>query len=370
MNIVIDARLIHETGVGRYIRNLIEKLSRIDTQNRYVVILMARDYDGFILPNTRWEKRKTTVHWHTVSEQILMPWIVWKERADIVHIPYFNVPIFYPGKFITTIHDLTILHVHTGKASTLPYWKYVLRKIGYRLILWVAIRRATKVLTVSHSVKKDILSNFRIHESNIAVTYEGIDDSFLGTNPVDKTKRPFHNKYFLYVGNVYPHKNVEVLLEAFRLLTTKQSPGLTLLFVGPKDYFYSRLATLITSLSMNDSVKIRHAVSDEELGSLYRHAEALIFPSRMEGFGLPALEALSFGCPVIASDIPVFHEILEAYAYFTDTTKPEALSRTMNEVLHATAHSRLEKLPPVTFLGKYSWETMAKMTLQLYQSCA
>ena len=127
---------------------------------------------------------------------------------------------------------------------------------------------------------------------------------------------------------------------------------------------------LITSLSMNDSVQIRHAVSDEELGVLYRHAEALIFPSRMEGFGLPALEALSYGCPVIASDIPVFHEILGTYAYFTDTTKPEALSRTMNEVLHGTVHNGLEKKPPVSFLRKFSWDNMARLTLQIYQSCA
>lgn len=368
MNIVIDARLIHETGVGRYIRNLIGKLASIDTHNRYTVILMACDYDWFELPNTRWEKRKTTVHWHTVSEQILMPWILWKARPDLVHIPYFNVPILYPGKFVTTIHDLTILHVHTGKASTLPYWKYVLRKIGYRLILWIAIQRAAKVITVSHTVKKDILLNFRIADDKVAVTYEGIDDSFMQGSIYDKIPRPVHDKYFLYVGNVYPHKNVETLLEAFRLLTVKHMSGVKLLFVGPKDYFYTRLATLVTSLSMSDTVEIRHAVSDEELGSLYHHAEALIFPSRMEGFGLPALEALSYGCPVIASDIPVFHEILGTYAYFTDTTKPEALSRTMNEVLHGTPHKGMEKKPPVSFLRKFSWDTMARMTLQIYQS--
>src|SRR3989344_5912882 len=117
MKIGIDARLINETGVGRYIRNLINVLARIDRINSYIVFV--RD-DSWNPPNERWEKRIIDIPWHSISEQLIFPWLLIKEHLDLVHIPYFNVPIFYPGKFVVTIHDLTILHFDTGKATTLP----------------------------------------------------------------------------------------------------------------------------------------------------------------------------------------------------------------------------------------------------------
>ncbi len=367
MKIVIDARLMNETGVGRYIRNLVQKLRVFDTENTYVLLLNDTAYDSFIPPNTRWQKRKVNLHWHTLKEQLVIPWILWQERPDIVHIPYFNVPILYLGKFIVTIHDLTILHTHTGKASTLPYWKYLIRKIAYRVILWISVHRACHILTVSQTVKKDILTHFNIAQESITVTYEGIDDAFLQTDSAASQKRIIKEKYFLYVGNVYPHKNVETLLEAFRLFISKYDTPITLVFVGPNDYFYARLKLLITSLSMDAHIDIRHAVSDTMLGSLYKYAEALIFPSRMEGFGLPALEALAHGCPVIASDIPVFHEILGSHAYFCDTTSAESLSRAMNEQLHRSKNTG--KLAPslIQFLSKFSWDNMAKETARIYK---
>ena len=120
MRIGIDARLIEETGVGRYIQNLIGKLSTIDTQNSYVVFLRKKSYAVFALPNSRWEKRLADAPWHTISEQLAMPAQFAKARLDIVHIPYHNPPIFYGGRIVVTIHDLTILHENTGRATKLP----------------------------------------------------------------------------------------------------------------------------------------------------------------------------------------------------------------------------------------------------------
>lgn len=368
MKIGIDARLIHETGVGRYIRNLIAKLSVFDTQNLYVVFLTKKSFETFVPPNPRWSKRLADVHWHTVSEQFIMPLILLKERVDLVHVPYFNVPILYPGKFIVTMHDLTILHTKTGKASILPTWKYLIRSVGYRLVLLISILRATKILTVSKTVKKDILSHFPISSEKIEVTYEGIDDTFIQNAEATNVKKNTM-KYFLYVGNVYPHKNIEMLLEAFSLLAKRTEGKVSLILVGPDDYFYSRLSSLITALNMDDIVEIKHGVNDHVLGTLYANAIALVFPSLMEGFGLPALEALSHNCPVIASDIPVFHEILGEYATYADTTSAQNLSRVMNEVYTKEKNSNQNSKILVHFLSRYSWETMAKQTHNAYLNC-
>ena len=133
MNIGIDARLIDETGVGRYIRNLIEQLSEIDKTNSYTVFLRKKSYDSFKLSNNRWQKRIAEVPWHSVREQLAMPGILSRENLDLVHIPYHNPPIFYPGPMVVTIHDLTILHFNTGRATTLPFPLYAVKQLGYRM---------------------------------------------------------------------------------------------------------------------------------------------------------------------------------------------------------------------------------------------
>jgi hypothetical protein len=173
MNIGIDGRLIEETGVGRYIQNLIRELGTIDTKNSYVVFLRKSAFDAFALPNARWTKRLADIRWHSVAEQLFMPAIFSRERLDLLHVPYFNVPLFYFGKFIVTIHDLTILHFDTGKASTLPYVFYKLRRLGYYISLLKAMFWSEKIIAVSHTTKKEILKHFDVLSEHVAVIYEG-----------------------------------------------------------------------------------------------------------------------------------------------------------------------------------------------------
>jgi glycosyltransferase involved in cell wall biosynthesis len=171
MKIGIDARLIHETGVGRYVRNLIEELVLIDTKNTYVVFV--RKDDDFIPPNGRWTTRRADVPWHSVAEQFVMPAIFYREKLDLLHVPYFNVPLLYFGKFIVTIHDLTILHFNTGKASTHPFLFYQFRRLGYYLELMKALFWSEKVIAVSETTKQEILDHFDVLPEHIEVIYEG-----------------------------------------------------------------------------------------------------------------------------------------------------------------------------------------------------
>lgn len=170
LRIGIDARLINETGVGRYIRNLIAELEKIDTKNSYVIFLRKNAFDSL---QTRFEKRLADVPWHSVSEQLFMPAIFYREKLDLLHVPYFNVPLFYFGKFLVTIHDLTILHFDTGKASTHSYLVYKIKRLMYYLVLLKAIHWSERIIAVSRVTKQEILDHFDVLSKDVEVIYEG-----------------------------------------------------------------------------------------------------------------------------------------------------------------------------------------------------
>lgn len=359
MKIGIDARLIEETGVGRYIRNLIAELGRIDYENEYVVFLKQPFFDDFEPPNHRWQKRLANVPWHSAAEQIRMPILFLKERLDLVHIPYFNVPILYPKRFIVTVHDLILLHFATGKASTLPWWKYKLRHMAYRYVLATAVRRAKHVLTVSQTVADELESRFHKSKRELTVTYEGVDGGITAAPGAPLV----NEQYFLYVGNAYPHKNLETLLAAF----DKTQSSMKLVLVGRHDFFYERITSLIASMKRSSDVIRKEQVNDSDLANLYTHATALVIPSYMEGFGLPPLEALSFGCRVIASDIPVFRETLDMLPVYVPPADVSAWTTAMNNVSQ-TAITEDFAARARAWAAKYSWKTMAQQSLAAYRT--
>jgi len=364
MKIGIDARLIAETGVGRYIRNLLRELSRIDDKNEYVIYLTSKSFSRFTLPGPRWKKVLADVHWHTVAEQFAMPKLFEKDHLDLVHIPYHNPPVLYRGRMILTIHDLTILHFSTGKATTLPLPLYYLKRFGYWVELAVGLTNATKIIAVSESTKREITDHFHVAESRIAVTYEGVDEGV--KKPAAKIKPLLAEPYFLYVGNAYPHKNIDMLVSAFRKYRADNPSHTTrLVLVGNEDYFYWRLMRRVEKEAMKNDIVFFGSANDAQLVNLYANATAFVFPSLMEGFGLPALEALSLGCPILASDIPIFHEILgDAVTYF-DPKNPDDIAAKLAE----SSTGKIKK-PSVdaSFFTRYSWQKMARDTLSLYEN--
>jgi len=360
MRIGIDARLIAETGIGRYIRNLITELATIDTKNTYVVFLSPDYFDAFVLPNARWEKRLCTVHWHTIKEQIVMPKIFSREHLDLLHVPYFNVPIFYSKPYIVTIHDLTILHVATGKATTLPKPLYWIRRIGYQLIVRLGVLRATRIIAVSESTKNDIVKSLHINPQKISVTYEGVDIKIQTTKDAPPLKTP----YFLYVGNAYPHKNLEFLVKSFGRFVAKH-PTYQLVLVGKNDFFYKRLSLWMKQFPFASCVSLVTTATDEELASYYMYTRAFVFPSLMEGFGLPALEAMKFGAPVLCSDIPVFHELFASIPRYFNPNSEQSLVDAMEQA--ATGKKKQMSTEEKTYLERYQWKTTVQQTLRVYE---
>lgn len=350
MRIGIDGRLIHETGVGRYICNLISHLSVLDKKNAYVVFLRKSAFDQFTPPNDRWEKRVADIGWHSVSEQVMMPKLFEKERLDLVHIPYHNPPIFYEGKMVVTIHDLTIIHFDTGRATTLPIPFYKLKRLGYWLELTLGLRKAKKIITVSNATKQEIMDHFGVGDDKITVTYEAVDREIVRL--AQESKRPLVSEpYILYVGNAYPHKNLDMLLSTWQ--------G-KLVLATPDDYFSKRL-------KVGKNVLMVRGASASQFANLYAFAQALVFPSRMEGFGLPGIEAMAVGIPVVCSDIAVFREIYGEACLMFDPRDPVDIAAKLREVLRNEDLRRDLIAKGKKQAAKYSWRRMAQQTLDVYE---
>lgn len=376
MRIGIDARLWDETGVGRYIRNLVWQLQELDQKNEYVLFVSKGfKIEDAGLKNTKWKIIQTDIRWHSLREQIEFPKVLEKENLDLVHFPYFSVPIGYNHPFVITIHDLIINHFPTGKASTLPSPIYYLKLLGYKFVIKKAAQKALRVITVSEATKNEIIKHLRVSDNKIEVTYEGVGKSVAsskhlvaGKNNITTNYQLQTTNYFLYVGNAYPHKNLERLCDAFAWVLNDY-PDIKLVFVGKKNYFYSRLEEKVKKMKLDKNIIFTGSVSDEELFSFYKNAEALILPSLMEGFGLPGLEAMQAGCLVLASDIPVFKEIYQDAAFYFDPLEVEAMHATILKVLQNKKEFALFIEKGKKQITKFSWEKMADKTLKIYESC-
>lgn len=358
----IDCRLWAETGVGRYIRNLVRELQN-DKKNSYVIFVLSKDKSDVFasINNTKWKIVVADVPWHTLTEQIIFPKILQKENVDIMHFPYFSVPLFYNKPFIMTVHDLILHHFPTGKASTKNLFVYWVKLFFYKLLLQINVFRAKKILTVSNATKDEIIQHLHIASEKVVVAYNGVEQIFL-ENKKQKPLFPF--PYFLYVGNAYPHKNVETLLDACRQVLQKKDMKLVL--VGKEDFFYKKIKQKIHRRIIDKHTVFISDASDENVLSLYQHATALILPSFMEGFGLSAIEAMATGCPVIASDIPSLREVCKTSAIYFQSTDANELSEKLFGISSFPAEKRKEEQQRAQI---FSWIKMAEDVLDIYESC-
>lgn len=357
MKIGIDARLWNQTGVGRYIRNLVENLQEIDKTNQYT--LFVRSEDKVKIKNSNFKIVATDIPWHSLKEQLKFPGILNKYNLDIIHFPYYSVPVFYNKPFVVTIHDLIPLHFPTGKASTLPFPFYNLKFVGFKFVVSKAVRKAKKIIAPSNFSKEDIVKNLKISSSKIEVVYEGVDKALISNVEQEEIRN-----YFLYIGNAYPHKNLEFLLNVFKKLPL----DFKLILVGSEDYFYKRLKKKVEKNNLEKKVEFFGNASDLELSSLYKKAKALIIPSFLEGFGLPALEAMANKCLVLSSEIPTLKEICKDSALYFDPTNEDDLLKKILEISKNYDNFKDYVRKGVKRASEFSWKETAKKTLKIYES--
>src|SRR5690349_13056512 len=339
MRIGIDARFFGPVGkgLGRYTERLIENLERIAGDHEFVVFLRKENFEVYRPSSPKFRKVLADFRWYSWAEQILFPPLIRKEKIDLMHFPHFNVPVLTPCPLVVTIHDLILLRYPTRRATTLNAVTYGLKYAAYRLTIALAAWRARAIITVSECTKKDIVRELGVKPERVIVTYEASDGVEVGQLTIPGTFDPaakgILKPYFLYVGNAYPHKNLERLLRVFRKL---KENGLEaqLVLVGKMDYFYGRLqdeARADGLLERNDAVFYGYA-EESELAELYRRARAYVFPSLLEGFGLPPLEAMRYGTPVAAADSSCLPEILDDAAVYFDPENAVQMADVMRKV--------------------------------------
>ncbi|MBI2484670.1 glycosyltransferase family 4 protein [Candidatus Uhrbacteria bacterium] len=370
MKIGIDARFygpnVGGGGLGRYVAELLDRLDAQKAPHTFVVFLNEEGFRLFKPKGRHMHKRVVPVRWYTFAEQIRMPAIIDRECCDLVHIPHWNVPLCLRTPFVVTIHDLILMEERRSAraASLLPPGLFEVKRMGYRAVLHHALWKSRRVIAVSDFTRARIMAHFpKLPPEKISVIHEGAPGEATGGAGNRRVAGP----YFLYVGNAYPHKNLESLLHAFSFFV-KAHPEVKLVLAGKTNVFYERLRKELEEIAIpSSSVVFTGFVSDEDLADLYRFATACLFPSRHEGFGLPPLEAMSHGTPVAASSTSAFPEILGDAALFFDPDDLEAMVRIMEKLLQDQA-LRQELIQKGRQQKKhYSWDTMAERTRRLYE---
>jgi glycosyltransferase involved in cell wall biosynthesis len=376
----IDARFYGPIGkgLGRYIQEIVDNVIKLDDYNEYVIFLRKDNFDELVFDNqTNVKKVLTDVQWYTLKEQLTMPFYIWREKLDLIHFPHFNVPFFVPIKFVVTVHDLILTKFKTIRATTLHPAVYKFKNLAYRIIIRRALKKSQKVLTVSEFTKNDIVKQFNINPQKIEVIYEGVanlakgrDSLFvakLDNNEVLKDYNIEH-PFLLYVGNAYPHKNLEFLISSFKDIY-KENNDLRLVLVGKEDYFYKNLKKFAVDCfadCLENPIIFSGYVPDDKLEIFYKKALVYVFPSLYEGFGLPPLEAMAKGCPVLSSNVSSMPEILgESACYFNPQDKNDFLDK-LKLILNDNKLREKLIITGESHCKKFSWWDCAFRTWQIY----
>ncbi|KKP52754.1 MAG: Mannosyltransferase B, partial [Candidatus Roizmanbacteria bacterium GW2011_GWA2_33_33] len=235
---------------------------------------------------------------------------------------------------------------------------YNIKHLFFRIILRCQINRAIKIITPTNTVKEQLVEIYGQKISKkISAIYEGVNYQIMGSKENKELSKKFSN-FFIYVGNFYPHKNVEKLIEAFQNIDKKY----TLILLGPDDFFSNKILQCIDTLKLSKNVLMLKNPTLSDLIFFYKNAEALIHPSLSEGFGLPLIEAAYFNCPIIASNIEVFKELLgNDYLSFNPKDTDDIVEK-INSFI-----KNYPKFDYKNIIKKYSFEKMTEKTLKIYK---
>jgi glycosyltransferase involved in cell wall biosynthesis len=370
MRILFDAHLSENniSGIGRYINELIKALVLIDKKNEYLILILddltaAHPLIRLEAPNLT----KISVNFRGLS--LRQHWVtrglVRHYRPDVYHHPHFDLPIGISSPSIVTIHDLKYLH-HPEYFPKLSRLKSQYMKCMFQS----ALRRASKVIAVSESTKKDIGEMFSINSQDVIVIHHGIHSITKNHHHLSQDffdnhgiKKPF----ILFVGVRRPHKNLTGLIDAFNRVLKTAGDELQLVIVGNSYKDYDMPERVIAERGLDQHVILMDYIEDDSLETLYRNTEMLVLPSLYEGFGFPILEAMKFDVPVIGANTTSIPEVLGNAGLLVDPLNPEEIAEKIISLL--TSHQLRERLIQ---LGKkrvkeFTWEKAALNTLKVYR---
>lgn len=351
MQISLDARWL-QTGIGRYIEGVLTGLNgKLEGIELHVLTMTTySDRVAHLSDHVSY----SDVPIYSLREQVVVPWRC--RKSELLHVPHYNVPLVWNKKLVVTIHDLIHLENPARRAASL-YAQPMLK---------AASKKADAIIAVSRSAKSRLIDQLGVPDEKVHVIYNGVDPSF---HPGDKMAARSElgpafpmDRTLLAVGNIRPHKNLRNLIRAFEHAISALPSDWKLLLVA------EGAESLIQGRKCAERIVVKGKVSEEQLRLLYRAADAFIMPSLHEGFGLPIIEAMASGVPVLCSDIDVFREVAEDNAVYFDPRNVPEIGRSIIEVLNNP--QRLQPLAEkgVKHASAFSWDACGREHAEVYQS--
>lgn len=355
-HIVIDARIIN-SSTGTYVQKLLDYLDKIDRKHTYTVLVPSKDINFWRPQHKSFTIAACDIKNYSFAEQTAFKPLLENLKPDLVHFCMPQQPVLYRGKKVTTVHDLTLLKTYNSDKNWLAYH---LKQLVGRFVFTSVAKHSSLILTPTEFTKKEFVDFSGIDESKVRVTYEAAEAVKGSLEPYNQ---PF-TRYLLYVGQQSDYKNIARLGDAHQKLL-ETYPDLGLILVGKINESAQKNKTYFESKGYKN-IHFTGFVSNEQRDYLYTKAVAYVFPSLMEGFGLPGLEAMTYGTPVISSNATCLPEVYGDAAEYFDPTNTEEMTRAIEAVISSDTKRQELIQRGYKQLQKYSWEKMACETLAAY----
>jgi glycosyltransferase involved in cell wall biosynthesis len=352
-----EANIPHRVGSNQYAFELLKALYNLEDQNQYTVFLPSVPLPDLPKPRSNWQYKVVGPKklWNVFGLPLAL--FLQKPRPDIVFNPGHYCPLFCPVPLVVSIMDLGYLKFpqHFPKAT---YWK---------LKFWTAfsIKRAKSLLTISQSTKNDIIKHYQIDPGLITVAYPGYDQGKfkkqIGRGKIEEIKKKYRIKgdYLLFLSTLKPSKNIEGLLEAFTLLKDEK---LSLVVTGRKGWMFETIFVKVKDLGLTKKVVFTDFVPDQDVPAILAGAKVFVLPSFWEGFGIPVVEAMAVGTPVVVSNVGSLPEVVGSSGIIINPEKPKDIARGIKEAL-----AKKEELVAKGFkqIAQYNWEKCAQQALEV-----
>ncbi len=360
MHIAIDARIVN-SSTGRYIERLLTYLESLDSPHEFSILVQKKDQDYWKPTKSNFRVVIADYHQYTFAEQIGFYFFLRKLNADLVHFCMPQQPLLYRGRAVTTVHDLNLIRITENEGMPWPILKT--KQAIFSFLLRTVVKRSARIITPTEYTRNDLLSFQQLPKEKVIVTYESAD---LVGETEDPVEQCIGKQFLLVVGRAETYKNQRGAIEAHQLLLIAH-PELQLVIVGKRDQTSQELEEWTLREGYRNIIFYGFA-SDEQLAWLYNHCSVYVFPSFMEGFGLPGLEAMKHGAPVASSNATCLPEVYGDAAVYFDPEDHHDMTQKIDTIL-SNEQLRSELIEKgKKRAASFSWQRMAQQTHTIYDS--
>ena len=380
MKIGIDARFLthpQKGGFKTYTENLIAALACVDEENEYILYLDRSPDQKTDLPQRPNFSHKVLSQFPLVGmpwrEQVQLRVQIAKDRIDLLHSPCLTAPLWPDCPLVVTVHDM--IWAFPEKFSNPRLWSIRRKLMGWynSAVSKQAIERASAIITVSQAAKESILEHIKLENTRIFVTHEAVKPAFRqvkDSQPINVIRHKYHlpSDFILAIGSPDPRKNISRLVQAYSLLPKDLREKYLLVIVWTHSLLAHEIADQAERSQLGNNIRFLQSVSDDDLILLYNAASLFAFPSLYEGFGLPPLEAMACGAPVVAANNSSIPEIVGDAAVLLDAQDVNAICNSMNRILTDNSLRTAMINKGIERAASFSWEKCARETLAVYKS--